>query len=119
MEPSVQEGAEKLLPEQFSELEPFVAYWASEGMEKRRHQRSDTTMDEIKRFYDAAYPRADEAMKYLEPFGLRDLAGPDRRLAQLILALGQVSMAVEVHREARVPYSPWPLGLKIISDDVI
>jgi hypothetical protein len=119
MQPSVQEGAEKLLPDQFSDLEPFVAYWASEGMEKRRHQRSDTTMEEIKRFYDAAYPRADEAMAYLEPLGLRDLKGPDRRLAQLILALGQVSMAVEVHREARVPYSPWPLNLKIIAEELI
>jgi hypothetical protein len=76
-------------------------------------------MEEIKRFYDAAYPRADEAMTYLTPLGLGDLVGPDRRLAQLILALGQVSMAVEVHREARVPYSPWPLNLTIISEDVI
>jgi hypothetical protein len=114
-----QAGAEALLPEAFSDLEPFVSYWASEGFEKRRFQRSDTTMEEIQRFYDAVYPRAEAAMVYLEPLGIRDLAGPDRRLAQLILALGQASMAVEVHREVRVPYSPWPVDLKILADDIV
>jgi hypothetical protein len=110
---------ERLLPEAFSDLEPFVAYWAVEGQENRRYQRHDTTMAEIQRFYDAVYPRADEAMKFLEPFSLRDLAGPNRRLAQLVLSLGQASMAVEVHREARVPYSSWPNKLKILAEELI
>lgn len=115
---SAQEG-DRLLPEQFSDLEPFVAYWAVEGHESRRYQRHDTTMAEIQRFYDAVYPRADEAMTYLEPLGLRDLTGADRRLAQLVLSLGQASMAVEVHHEARVPFSSWPNKVKILSDELI
>jgi hypothetical protein len=110
---------ERLLPEQFSNLEPFAPYWAVNGHENRRYQRHDTNMAEVQRFYDAVYPRAEEALKYLDAFKLRDLEGPDRRLAQLILSLGQASMSVEVHRELRVPYSPWPNKLKILSDEII
>ena len=110
---------ERLLPEQFADLEKFAPYWAVNGHEARRYQRHDTTMEEVQRFYDTVYPRADEAMKYLEPLGLRELTGADRRLAQMILSLGQASMSVEVHRELRVPYSSWPNKLKILGDDVI
>jgi hypothetical protein len=115
----VQQNSEGLLPEQFSELERFVSYWGVNGHEARRYQRYDTTMAEAQQFYDAVYPRADEAMTYLEPLGIRDLAGPDRRLAQMILSLAQVSMAVEAHKELRVPYSSWPNKLKILSDELI
>ena len=112
-------AGERCLPAGFEDLEEFVPYWAVAGQNERRYQRSDTTMAEIKRFYDAVYPRADEAMDYLEAFPLREMPGPEARLMRLVLSLAQASMAVEILGEARVPRSPWPNTVKIISNETL
>lgn len=119
MHPVTIPDGEPVLPEAFMDLAPFVAYWAVAGQNERRYQRSDTTMAEIKRFYDAMYPRADAAMSYLDAFPLRDMPGPEARLMRLVLSLAQASIAVEIHGEARVPRSPWPNTVKIISNETL
>jgi hypothetical protein len=63
--------------------------------------------------------RADDALHYLSPFPLRDMPGPEKRLMQLVLSLAQASMAVEVHGEARVPKSPWPNSITVVSDEIL
>ena len=108
---------ERCLPQGFEELEEFVAYWAVAGQDARRYQRSDTTMDEIRRFYDAVYPRAEEALTYLDGFPLRAMPGPEQRLLRLVLSLAQASMAVEIHGQARVPDSPWPNEMAILTPE--
>jgi len=111
--------SERLLPEGFADLDPFVAHWAVAGQNERRFQRSEASFEEIKCFYDAMLPRADEALDHLSAFSLRDMPGPERRLMQLVLSLAQASMAVEVHGEARVPKSPWPNSITVVSDEVL
>jgi hypothetical protein len=110
---------ERALPAGFEELEEFVAYWAVAGQNERRYQRCDTTFDEIKRFYDAMYPRADEAMAYLDKFPLRDMPGPEARLMRMVLSLAQASMAVEIQGAARVPNAPWPDTVKILTTETL
>jgi len=112
-------AGERSLPAGFEELEEFVPYWAVAGQNERRHQRCDTTLAEIKRFYDAIYPRADEAMALLEAFPLRDMPGPEARLMRLVLSLAQASMAVEIQGEARVPKSPWPDTVRILTEETL
>ena len=113
---TVPEG-ERCLPEGFEEIEEFVPYWAVAGQNARRFQRCDTTMEEIERFYDKVYPRADEAMTHLDQFPLRDMPGPETRLKRLILSLAQASMSIEIHGEARVANSPWPNEMKILAPE--
>ena len=115
---TVPEG-EAPLPADFMDLAQFVEYWAVPGQNERRYQRCDATFDEIKRFYNAMYPRADAAMAYLADFPLRDMPGPEARLMRMVLSLAQASMAVEVHGEARVPKSPWPNAISIVSDETL
>jgi hypothetical protein len=110
---------ERCLPAGFEELEHFVPYWAVAGQNERRHQRCDTSFDEIQRFYDAVYPRADEAMNYLEGFPLRNMPGPEARLMRLVLSLAQASMAVEILGAARVPNSQWPNTIQILSNETL
>ena len=110
---------ERCLPEGFGDLEEFVPYWAVAGQNERRYQRCDTTFEEIKRYYDAVYPRADEAMAYLEKFPLRNMPGPEARLMRLVLSLAQASMAVEIQGEARVPKSPWPNTIRILTSETL
>lgn len=107
------------LPAGFETLEPFVSYWAVAGQNERRYQRCDTTMAEVRRFYDAMLPRADDAMRHLADFPLRDMPGPQARLMRLVLSLAQASMAVEIQGGARVPNAPWPDTVRILTEETL
>jgi hypothetical protein len=62
-------------------------------------------MDELQGFYDAAFPRLEDATKYLEQFSLDALPDDATRLLRLYCALVTVSFPVEVWRQPRVPDS--------------
>ena len=62
-------------------------------------------MDELQAFYDAAFPRLDDALAYLEQFPLDALPDDATRLLWLYCALMTVSFPVEVWRQPRVPDS--------------
>ena len=53
------------LPPDFADLEPF-ADWALPTERERYDKRLASTMDEMQAFYDAAFPRLEDAMAYLE-----------------------------------------------------
>jgi len=108
-------STENLLPEGFGDLEKFVGYWAVKGINERRFQRCNAHFNDIKQFYNSMYEKADEAMNYLSQFDLSDMPEKEERLLQLVLALVQASMAVEIHNESRVPMSPWPDTIRISS----
>ena len=110
-------AGESPLPPGFEDLEPHVNYWAISGQNERRYQRCDTTIEEVRRFYDAMLPRADAAMTYLAEFPLRDMPGPEARLMRMVLSLAQASMAVEIQGGSRVPNAPWPDTVKILTEE--
>ena len=63
------------LPAEFADLEPFAA-WAIPTERARYAKRISSTMDELQAFYDAAFPRMDDALAYLEQFGLPPYVAP-------------------------------------------
>lgn len=93
-----------ILPEGFADLEPF-ADWSLETEAERYDKRLSTTMDEIQAFYDAAFPRLEEAMAYLDKFPLDELPPDASRLLWLCYSLVNASFPVEVWRQPRVPDS--------------
>jgi hypothetical protein len=92
------------LPSDFSDLEPF-ADWAIPTERARYDKRVASTMDELQAFYDAAFPRMEDAMSYLEQFSMDALPDDAKRLLWLFCALVTVSFPVEVWRQPRVPDS--------------
>ena len=106
-------GVKRLLPPGFSDLEPFVAYWAGETTADRWRARCLASMDQIRTFYDAALVRGEEALTCLEAFPLDALPPEATRLLRLLLALSQAAMAVEIHGQPRAPGTPWPNSLVI------
>ena len=93
-----------ILPAQFSELEPFVD-WAVPTERARYAKRVSSTMEDLQSFYDAAFPRMDEALSYLEQFSMDSLPKDAERLLWLYCALMTASFPVEVWRQPRVPDS--------------
>jgi len=92
-----------LLPPEFSDLEPFVATWCLATEPERYARRLASTMDEMQAFYDALFPRAEEAIAYCERFPLHDLPDEVKRLLQLLYSLIMVSFPVEIWRQPYVP----------------
>ena len=60
-----------VLPPDFADLEPF-ADWAVHGERARYAKRVSSTMDELQAFYDAAFPRYEAAVEYLDQFPYDD-----------------------------------------------
>jgi hypothetical protein len=92
------------LPAEFADLEPFSA-WSLEFERERYAKRLSSTMDEIQAFYDAAFPRLDEAIDYIDRFEFDALPDDARHLLWLCYSLLNASFPVEVWRQARVPDS--------------
>jgi hypothetical protein len=95
--------AESLLPPQFSDLERFARDWCLASEPERYAKRLASSMDELQAFYDALFPRAEEAMAYLDELPLHDLPDDAQRLLQLLYSLILVSFAVEIWRQPYIP----------------
>ena len=91
-------------PPEFADLEPF-ADWAVWGEKARYAKRIASTMDELQAFYDAAFPRMDAALEYLDQFSLDDMPEDAVHLLWLYCALITVSFPVEAWRQPTVPDS--------------
>ena len=95
--------ADALLPAQFADLEPFARQWCLASEPERYAKRLASTMDEIQTFYDATFPRAEDAIVYLDQFPLDGLPDDAMRLLQLLYSLILVSFAVEIWRQPYIP----------------
>ena len=93
-----------ILPDKFAELEAF-ADWSLETEAERYAKRLASSMDELQAFYDAAFPRLEDAMGYLDALDLNALPEDATRLLWLMYSLINASFPVEVWRQARVPDS--------------
>ena len=93
-----------ILPDKFAELEAF-ADWSLETEAERYAKRLASSMDELQAFYDAAFPRLEDAMGYLDALDLNALPEDAARLLWLMYSLINASFPVEVWRQARVPDS--------------
>jgi hypothetical protein len=62
-------------------------------------------MGELQSFYDAAFPRLEQILVYLDALPLDDLPDDARLLLELSYSLVNVSFPVEVWRQPRVPDS--------------
>jgi len=92
------------LPPDFADLDPF-ADWCLRTEAERYAKRLSSSMDEMQAFYDAAFPRIEDACTYLNQFDLTGLPDDALHLLWLCYSLVNVSFPVEVWRQARVPDS--------------
>jgi hypothetical protein len=93
-----------ILPTEFGDLEPF-ADWSLQSEAERYARRLSSTLDELQTFYDAAFPRLEDAMAYIDQFEFTALPQSATRLLWLSYSLVNASFPVEVWRQPRVPDS--------------
>jgi hypothetical protein len=88
-----------LLPADFADLERFAPTWCLATEPERWARRQATTLDAMQSFYDACFPRAEQAIEYCDRYELDDMPDDARRLLQLLHSLALVSYPVEVWRQ--------------------
>lgn len=91
-------------PAAFADLEPY-AEWALETEAERYAKRLASSMEELQAFYDAVFPRLEDAMAHLDALDLQALPDDASRLLWLMYSLVNASFPVEVWRQPRVPDS--------------
>ena len=95
----------RTLPEEFAELAPFVASWALATEPERWSRRHASTLDEMKRFYEAVLPRYEEILAYVDRFPLDELPEEAGVLLELAMSFVMVSFPVEVWGGPGIPDS--------------
>jgi hypothetical protein len=93
-----------VLPPEFADLEPF-SDWCLPTESERYAKRLASSMEEMQAFYDAAFPRIEQILAYLDALPLDGLPDDARLLLELSYSLVNVSFPIEVWRQARVPDS--------------
>ena len=92
------------LPTEFADLEPYAA-WVLPTEPERYAKRLASSMPEMQAFYDAAFPRLEDALVYCDKHPYDALPDEVRGLLHLMQSLIMVSFPVEVWKQARVPDS--------------
>jgi hypothetical protein len=94
------------LPPEFSKLEHLVAEWAIEDGHERYVKRVNSSMEQIRAFYDEMFPYAEEAVAYIDKFDYAEPLPDDvANLRNLLYSLITVSLAVELWQQPRVKHS--------------
>ncbi|GAB2993965.1 hypothetical protein [Mycobacterium bourgelatii] len=88
--------SESLLPSAFAELEEYARVWCLATETERWNKRVNSSMVDMREFYDAFFPRLEEAIEYCDKFPLDDLPDDALNLLHLIYSLIMVAMAVEI-----------------------
>ena len=104
-------------PATFADLEPYAA-WALATEPERYAKRLSSTMQEMEAFYNAAFPRLEEAMAHLDQFPLDALPEDAKHLLWLCYSLVNVSFPVEVWRQPKVPDSG-PASIALVVEPVV
>ncbi|MGB3477239.1 MAG: hypothetical protein WBA69_20890 [Mycobacterium sp.] len=84
------------LPSAFAELESFAETWCLPTETERFDQRLASTIGELRQFYDAFFPRLEDAIEHCDKFALDELPEDALNLLHLIYSLVMVAMAVEI-----------------------
>jgi hypothetical protein len=93
--------ADTLLPSALAELEPYARTWCLPSEAERWDRRMASSMGEMGEFYDAFFPRLEEAIEYCDKFSLDDMPEDALHLLHLIYSLIMVAMAVEIMHQPR------------------
>lgn len=92
-----------MLPSAFAELEGYAQTWCLATETERWNARVNASMPELRDFYDAFFPRLEEAIDYCDKFPLDNVPDDALNLLHLIYSLIMVAMAVEImHQPAPV-----------------
>jgi hypothetical protein len=106
------------LPAGFEALRPFIARWALATEGERYRERVNSSMDDLKTFYDAMLPLAEPAIQALNqyPANAADLPMAVRNLYLLMLSAMEVSRSIEIWHRTDVHCANYAADRLVVED---
>jgi hypothetical protein len=95
----------RMLPTEFSSLEPFANRWCLATESERYAERLGSSMEDLQALYDAAMSCGEEAIAYCDQFPLDEMPEDVINLMRLLYSFIVVSFAIECWSQPRVPDS--------------
>lgn len=87
---------EKLLPEKFSKLSPWVAEWALASEQARYMKLHAVTFGQLKAFYDAMLPEMDSIMAFLKSQPVEGLQPDAENLYKLTMTFAETAHPLDL-----------------------
>jgi len=85
------------LPPQFVALQSFVPEWAQKDEASRLHKLQRSSIPQLKEFFDAMHPLAEDIKSYLWGKKLDALSEEDKRLFFLLMTFVETAHPVELN----------------------
>lgn len=96
----------KPLPKDFADLQPWAEEWSIADGHQRYVKRVNSSMAQLKAFYQAVFPRAEAAIALIDQYDYQQPLPEDvSHLRDLVYSLITVALAVEVWKQPRVKHS--------------
>lgn len=105
-----------VLPAEFVDLQPFAARWGQRSTDARHHQRQNSSLDEIKEFYEAMQPRLAAVFDYLDQFEPATMPPSAQHLLNLSFGFIEASLAVEIFKSPGIAKTSYPHGFTVLQE---
>ncbi len=99
---------DRRLPAPFRDLEPY-ADWSLARERERTEKREASSLEEVRAFYDAMFPRLESIVAHLDQFPYDAMPEPEQRLFFMTLSLVEVSNLIERYKTREVIAAVSPL----------
>ena len=76
----------------------MFSHWALPTEKKRNQLRLNSSMEDLRKFYDAMLPQIDKVFEYLDKFQVGALSEPEKNLLNMTLSLAEIANAVELFK---------------------
>jgi hypothetical protein len=86
----------RLLPDDFSDLQPFVHDWALTTEKDRFDRLHSITIDQLKPFYDTMLARMDAVLDYLNQFRMGGMPSDARTLFDLSMTFAETAHPLDL-----------------------
>jgi hypothetical protein len=86
----------KQLPSEFADLTPFTVRWGLSSQEERHLALIDSTLDELRPFYEALMVRMDAIINYLNGFDLKTMPQEAQNLFDLALTWAETAHPIDL-----------------------
>lgn len=84
------------LPAEFADLQPFAAEWALPSEQARYLKLHAVTLDQLRTFYEAVFPRVDAIVAYLNQYQRGQLPAEALALYNLALTFTETSHPIDL-----------------------
>ncbi len=97
------DDGELMLPAKFNKLKIY-SEWILENEQARRNKCDNSSMEDIRTFYDAMLASLENILEHLNGYQLDNMPAAEQNLLSLVLSYVEAAMSVEMFEQPEIPF---------------